>query len=186
MISDYSAQAFNGGCFLSSKDIFTLSEIDEIRQQAESVKENFSLVGGEQPFLNYCVHTKRLKYKAFAEVIDDLSVWTWAKQEPIKMSGGAHRLMIPGNSEYGKRMPYVHWSGIPCNPRMPNRKLFLTYRLNNASWLTRIQYTCTSFYDWWKQEWRPKISRKLSKLWYGLRQANTVAAMLSVAAVCCF
>lgn len=173
MITDYSAKAFNAGCFLSSKNVFTLPEVQSIQKNADSIKEYFSLVGGEQPFLNYCVHTKKLKYKAFPDVIDDLSLWTWAKLA-IRKSGDAYRVVSPGDPEDGKRLPYIHWSGIRCNPGMPNRTLFLTYRLSNAPWLARVRYACTSLYDWWKQEWKPRLSRKLFGLWHSPRPAKTV------------
>ena len=159
MISDYSANAFNAGCFLSSQNAFSFAEIEAAQKKAQPIKESFSLVGGEQPFLNYCVHTKRLKYRSFADVVSDLSLWTWANQQ-VKRNGNSYRLVKPGNSENGKRMPYIHWSGLRCNRQMPNRKIFLTYRLNNSSWLSRIQYRCASLFDWWNKGSKPVVSRR--------------------------
>ena len=145
MIKDYSAKGFNTGFFLSSKSLLTFEEIKELLQEAARAKE-FFVPWGEQPFLNYCIHTKQINAKAFADVVPDLCLWTWAKQEPVEMSGNVCRSMVPDSPDFGKRLPYIHWAGIECSPYMPNRKLFLHYRLKSYSRLSRLKYIANQFF----------------------------------------
>lgn len=140
MISRYDATPFNAGCFLSSRNTFSLAEIERLATEVQPIKGSFNLVNGDQSFLNYCVHVRRLKHKSFAAVIDDLCLWSWATQGPIVQKENAYRLMAPGNPDFGKKMPYLHWAGFACNPDIPNRKIFLRYRLQHAPLLIRARY----------------------------------------------
>lgn len=142
MISNYSAVGFNAGFFISSKNMITLDDLKDLVKAAATVKDNFVMRNGEQPFLNYCVHSKKLKANAFADVIDDLSEWTWAGLNPISMSDGIYRLN-------GKRLAYLHWAALRCNAGMPHRNIFLLYRLNSVSSLSRFGYIVTSLCSWW-------------------------------------
>jgi hypothetical protein len=142
MIANYSAVGFNAGFFISSKNTISLEDLEALAETAQLVKDNFVTRNGEQPFLNYCVHTKKLKAKAFADVIDDLSEWTWAGLHPVSVSNGIYRLN-------DKKLPYLHWAALRCNAGMPHRSIFLRYRLNSLSLLSRLGYIVTSLYSWW-------------------------------------
>lgn len=151
MIRDYSAKGFNAGAFLSSKNLLKLDEIRKISDEALLIKDNFANYG-DQPFFNYCIDIKRLNTKGFADIVPDLCITTWAQYEPIKMSDNVYRLMAPDRPDFGKRIPFIHWAGKKINPYMPNRKIFLDYRLKGISWLSRFRYRYISLYDWWKRK----------------------------------
>lgn len=158
MISDYSAKGFNAGSFLSSKNLLSLAEVKKLSEEALLIKEGFT-TNGEQPFLNYCIDIKQLKTKGFADIIPDLCQTTWAKHEPIVVSDNVYRLMTPTRPDFGKRLPFIHWAGIKCNPYMPNREIFLRYRLKSMPLLARFKYKYDSLYKWGK----PKAIKKLSR-----------------------
>ena len=174
MMSNTGAEAFNGGFFVASKNLFSLEEVDRLSIEAEPINQWFSDVGGEQPFLNYCVHARGLKYKSIGDLVPDTSVWTWAKQR-VRKAGKIYRLGKNGGPEDGKRLPYLHWSGIACNPGMPNRRIFLRYRLHRMPWHARLRYRFGALIQWWQKYWKPKISRKLSSVLNG-RLHRRVAA----------
>jgi len=155
MIRKYSSKGFNSGCFLSSKGILNLDDVRKAAEEALSIKEHFA-IGGEQPFFNYCIDTKRLKTATFFDFVPDLCKWTWANQKPIKLAEDAYRLMESQNPEFGKRLPFIHWSGILSSPFMPNQKIFLHYRLKGIPWSLRLKYI---FYDWWQPGNRALISK---------------------------
>jgi hypothetical protein len=140
MINEYSANGFNSGSFLSSKDVLTLDELHSLAHDAFLIKENFVDYCGDQPFFNYCVDIKRLNTKTFPEFIPDLGPSCWANFEPIKLSRGTYQL-------YGKRMLFIHWAGFKLESYIPNRRIFLHYRLKSESWALRLKY---HFYYWLK------------------------------------
>ena len=155
MIREYSSKGFNSGCFLSSKGVLNIDDVRKAAEEALSIKEHFA-IGGEQPFFNYCIDTKRLKTATFFDFVPDLCKWTWANQKPIKLTEDAYRLMEQKNPDFGKRIPFIHWSGILSSPFMPNQNIFLHYRLKSTPWASRLKYI---FYDWWQPGIRAVISK---------------------------
>ena len=140
MIDEYSAIGFNAGSFMSSKNILTLEELKALSSEALPLMENFA-DKGDQAFFNYCVDIKRLDKKAFSDVIPDLALGIWAGREPIELSQGAYRSMDPKwPNSFGKRQLYAHWAGFGVGPHMPNRQLFLHFRLKSEPWTERVKY----------------------------------------------
>jgi hypothetical protein len=156
MIEEYSANGFNAGSFLSSKGVLTLDELQKLSLEAVSVKQYFADHCIVQPFFNYCVDIKRLKTKAMSKVIPNLGP-EWAKFEPIERLAGNYQVD-------GKRLIYTHWAGLKHGPNMPNRKLFLEYRLKSASWLRRFQYRVFDWLKVWFWSLRSTIVKPLKTL----------------------
>ena len=159
MVSEFGSTSFNTGCFAATNTLLTLDDVKDCLTQALAIKENFAC-GGEQPFLNYCVDIKKTKRATFFEKDKSLCKWTWANQKPIRHVNEKYCLMSPHNPNYGKQIPFLHWSGILISPFMPNRKLFLKYRLKNLSRLEKAKYIV---FDWWKPVTRvivKKVRRK--------------------------
>lgn len=146
MTQKFGSTGFNTGCFASAKGKLTLDYIQSVLPKALAIKDNFAC-GGEQPFLNYCVDIQGLTKGTFFDSTDDLCKWTWGNLRPVRFAEGAYRLMDAKNPNYKKRMPFLHWSGILSSPVMPNRHLFLKYRLQSLPWKEQIKYLC---YDWWQ------------------------------------
>lgn len=131
MIREYGANGFNAGSFVSSKGVFSLNEIKELAERAAKIRQYFADNCIVQPFVNYCVDIKRLKTQAIADAIPDLGP-EWAKYE-IECLDDTYKAN-------GKRILYSHWAGFGYGPDMPNRHLFLKYRLKSLSRLSRWQY----------------------------------------------
>lgn len=159
MIKDYSSKEFNSGAFASAKGVITLNDVKNILPEALAIKEYFKM-GSEQPFFNYLIDKKQLKTAAFFELYPDLCQWTWGNLKPIEFTEGAYRLMNPQSPDFRRRIPFLHWSGILSSPFMPNRNIFLHYRLKNTPWSSRFKYI---FYDWWKPGTRAVISKLRGK-----------------------
>lgn len=156
MIKLYHSTGFNTGCFASSQGKLSLEDVLTFSQEALAIKDFFAC-GGEQPFLNYCVDRKGLKKDVFFHSSNDLAHWTWGNITPVVFQDGSYRFMNSGSEDFGKRVLFLHWSGILSSPFMPNRHLFLKYRLRNLSAVERCRYL---FYDWW----RPGVRAINSKL----------------------
>lgn len=139
MIREYAANGFNAGSFLSSKGLFTLEKIQQLGYDAAQIKDAFPRQCVVQPFINYCVDISRLKTQSFSNAIPNLGP-EWAKFEPIEKVGDSYQVT-------GKRVIYTHWAGFGHNPNMPNRELFLKFRLKSQSPLFRLRY---HFQDWLK------------------------------------
>lgn len=146
MVLEFGSTSFNTGCFASTNHLVTLEDVQDCLAQAISVKDNFAC-GGEQPFLNYFIDIKRLKRGTFFEKDQNLCKWTWANLKPIQYINEKYCLMKPKNPNFGKQMPFLHWSGILISPFMPNQNLFLKYRLKSLSPLGKGRYI---LFDWWK------------------------------------
>lgn len=159
MIRDYSSKEFNAGVFASATGIITLDDIKNILTEALENKEHFK-IGGDQPFFNYLIDKKQLNTAAFFDLYPELCRWTWGNLKPIEFTEGAYRLMNPQNPDFKRRIPFIHWSGILSSPFMPNRNIFLHYRLKNTPCPSRLKYI---FYDWWKPGTRAVISKLRGK-----------------------
>jgi lipopolysaccharide biosynthesis glycosyltransferase len=131
MLREYTANGFNAGSFLSSKGVFSLEDIEELAEEAAQIRQYFADNCIVQPFVNYCVDRKRLKTQAIADSMPNLAS-EWAKFD-IEYVNNSYQIN-------GKKVLYTHWAGFGHNPSMPNRQIFLDYRLKNSSWLERWQY----------------------------------------------
>lgn len=154
MIREYNANGFNAGSFLSSKGVFSLEDIDRIADRAATIRQHFADNCIVQPFVNYCVDIQRLKTKAIADAIPDLGS-EWAKF-PIERVGETYRVN-------GKRILYTHWAGFGYGPAMPNRDIFLHYRLKSRSWFSRYRYLISERFRILLQTWKGKLGKKLKE-----------------------
>jgi len=155
MIREHRANGFNAGSFLSSRGAFSLDDIQELAEQAATIRQHFADNCIVQPFVNYCVDIKGLKTQAITEAIPDLGS-EWAKFK-IEFADNTHKVN-------GKRILYTHWAGFGHGPNMPNRDLFLKYRLKNLSWPWRWQYVIRDHLTTTFRTWKSRLSKKLKGL----------------------
>ncbi len=136
------ARCFNAGAFASFRNVLTPEQVVELSKQAEPVQAQFVEMTGDQPFLNYCIHQSEITAQSATSCITDLYDWNWADSvygERSDMFTVADR----DGSFQGKRFPFVHWAGIDLTSYMPQRELFLKYRLMDAPQIDRLRYTWT-------------------------------------------
>ena len=158
MIREYGANGFNAGSFVSSKGVFSLDDIQELAKQATIIRQYFVDRCIVQPFVNYCVDIKQLKTQAIADAIPDLGS-EWAKFN-IECVDDTYKVN-------GKRILYTHWAGFGYGPNMPNRQLFLKYRLKGLSGPARWQYIISDRLRIAFQRQRSKLAKKV-KDFFGL------------------
>jgi hypothetical protein len=156
MIREYNANGFNAGSFLSSKGVFSIEDIKELATGAAQIRQHFAEHCIVQPFVNYCVDVKRLKTQAIAEAIPTLGS-EWAKFD-IELVGNTYQVN-------GQRILYTHWAGFNYGPAMPNRQLFLKYRLKSLSQISRYQYLISERLRVAFRYWKGVLGKKV-KSWF--------------------
>lgn len=144
MVREYSANGFNTGAFVSSKGTLTMEDIKSTVSEAIGLVKDFA-PPGEQPFFNYCVDIEGLSVLKAADVISDLSVSTWGALTPYEEVDGKHRLMNQRSDLYNKHVLFIHWAGLQCNSSMPNKEIFLRYRLKGRPWIARVTFMLTFY-----------------------------------------
>ena len=125
---------FNTGFFASTRDAISKESVLDHCAQAQAVRSWFVPGAQEQPFLNWSVWRSGISVRSIAAATPDASTYTSARRRPLRRSAdGTIRVFDPASDDYGRRMLVVHWAGFRCTSRMPNRALFLRYRLGRTS-----------------------------------------------------
>jgi hypothetical protein len=119
--------------------VLTLSEIKALSERTLLVRDQFE-DPGDQGFINYWVDDSDLKVQAVSEVMPDVYDWNWAGST---LSTGRRDMFEVADKTgvfEGKRFAMIHWAGFGLVSYMPNRELFLKYRLAHASSGERLYY----------------------------------------------
>ena len=125
---------FNSGFFASTREALSAEEISAGVAHIGAARSAFVTSAQEQPFLNWCVWRSDLTVTPVGKAVADATDFTGAGRRPLRKSAdGTIRVFDPRSDDYGRRMMVVHWAGFRCTSRMPNRKLFLDYRLGQTS-----------------------------------------------------
>lgn len=125
---------FNTGFFASTRDALPRETVLQAAAESDGARPSFVSSAQEQPFLNWCVWASGLPVSPLADAVRDTSTYTGALRRPIRCSSdGEIRVLDASSDDYGRRMLVVHWAGFRCTSQMPNRRLFLRYRLGETS-----------------------------------------------------
>jgi hypothetical protein len=138
------APGLNTGCFVARRGLLSPAELPALADEAEGVRQHFVASNGEQPFVDFCVHRKRLSVAAFADVLPGTARWTWAGRRVTRDRDGL-RVAEPWKPDHGGRLPVLHWAGLRPRGDMPNARVFLRYRLRSLSPARRLLYLVR----WW-------------------------------------
>ena len=132
---------FNTGFFASTRGALSEDEVLDAAAHAKPALPAFVAGAQEQPFLNWCVWRGGLRVRSISEAVEDASTYTGARRRPLRRyADGTIRVFDPGSDDFGRRMLVVHWAGFRCTSRMPNRRLFLHYRLGRTSVLEQAAF----------------------------------------------
>ncbi len=159
MARAYASKGFNTGAFVSSKGMLTIDDVRAAAVAAVSLVKNFAPTG-EQPFFNYCVDTKRLSVLRAADVLPGRPMAAWGGLTPPKRVEREKRLMDRRSGDVSKRVLLIHWAGVPCDLAMPNRGIFMSYRLKGRPPLARLAFALT-FHPFMKRLTPAPLFRKL-------------------------
>lgn len=125
---------FNSGFFASTRDALRQECVVVDSTESETVRRWFVAGAQEQPFLNWSIWRNEVIVRPISQVVEDASTYTGARRRPLRRSAeGTIRVFDRRSEDYGRRMLVVHWAGFRCTSRMPNRLLFLRYRLGQTS-----------------------------------------------------
>lgn len=138
---------FNGGFFASSRGVLTYERVAQLLPEALKLRSQFADASGEQPFFNYYMDHELIPVESASTHLPDLYDWNWAPSLFMGRSDFYLEADREGAFE-GKRFPMIHWAGFDICSYMPNRELFLKYRLRSAPPSDQLRYA-------WEWQIRP-------------------------------
>ncbi len=130
MQENHGAQGFNSGCFVSSRGVLTLAQVQAAAASAASVRAEF-VSRYEQSFFNYLVDTSGVRQGTFTSFCADYGPKIWAALTPLR--DYQSRCWVLAGETPLHPMPMLHWAGYSCESLMPNAWRFLRYRLRQGS-----------------------------------------------------
>lgn len=131
---------FNTGFFMSSRNVLTLVQVQRIGEEGLAIRSELPPIVGEQPFINWCVAVAGLKVQTYFDLVPGICFSTWAMRRPVANVDGAWRLLDKKWGDVGRRMPLLHWAGYGLDLMMPNKRIFLRFRLAHATNRERAQF----------------------------------------------
>lgn len=141
LVLDKKAQGFNSGKWIARKEIFDIEYLEEISFFIQKNRSNFNSRNTDQFFLNYLIHSTNIRYASIHDLMPNLSRLTWpAMPGGIYRENGIYKTWsynIPDNHK--KEMILVHWAGIRESPVMPQRNIYLRYRLKSEPLITQLK-----------------------------------------------
>jgi hypothetical protein len=165
---------FNTGFFMSSRNALTLDQVRQRGVEGLAVRAGF-LSFGEQPFINWSVAVSGLKVQTYFDLVPDMCFSTWAMRGPVADVDGAWRLLDKKWGDVGRRMPLLHWAGYTLDLMMPNMRIFLRYRLAQASNRERAEFASRMFANTVKRI-RKALRRRVQLVGTGLLRARAASA----------
>ncbi len=173
MVRAHGARGFNAGAFISRRGALTLDRVEGLAVDALAVKDHF-MPAGDQPFLNYCFDMSGLRMEALSDLIPAMASCVWAAQAPVRRVRGAYRVLDKTRPvSTARSVPLLHWAGYRCNRHIPNRTIYLRYRLRAyGTTLERLIYVWRFF----ESQRFFDVRRALPGLWrYLSRRLSTSA-----------
>ncbi|NNJ24392.1 hypothetical protein LzC2_04490 [Planctomycetes bacterium LzC2] len=138
-------RGFMSGQWASRRGLFDLETLERFAEECVAVREQMNPRNTDQFFLNYCCDAgttvsdeandeaggeRPIVTGHFAEVLGDLCRDAWVRQpgRVYRDQAGVARRWDHGGIDHGKRVPILHWAGLPLSPAMPEAELFYSYR----------------------------------------------------------
>jgi hypothetical protein len=171
MIKEYNSEGFNAGHFMARRGLF---DFDQIRQMAVAGKPERDGFEDkiDQSFWNYIIDVSRVSHRRLPKVDPAYADKQWGDQTPILEMDGAYRLGVPGHGDYGKLVPFIHWSGHQQYDPFPNRNIFYRFRLSDLSKAQAAKYIFSDHYRWktaplrhawnWTNQKLKRVTQRLS------------------------
>ena len=129
MIERYDTAAFNGGTYLGRRGALTPDRVEELERESRPLRDGF-VDNLEQSFINFCVDAGGL-HKVDGQTVPYVVAGALmnVEREDDEYVLRDHR--VP--EEEGRPLGMMHWAGYATGPYMPYRRMFLDYRLPDAS-----------------------------------------------------
>ena len=128
-------RGFNSGRWASRRGLFSLGELEALADDCVRLRGELNPRNTDQAFLNYCCDAGApgrapVRCGHFAEVFGDLCESAWARQPGgvYQDAAGVFRRWDHGGTDHRKRVPILHWAGLPLSAAMPEAELFFAHR----------------------------------------------------------
>jgi len=128
MTSEFDAKGFNTGFWIAKGNLLGIPDIREAIARLVGRKEDILADSAmEQPFLNYCLDTGRVKYAHFEVAVPDFPLRNSSTTRLKKVNS---EWKVIGDLGGGTRTGYMlHWYGSEFNWHMGNRLVLFKYYL---------------------------------------------------------
>ena len=138
-------RGFNSGRWASRRRLFSLPEMERFGRECVRFRDQLNARNTDQAFLNYCCDAAGVDCGHFGELAGDVcsSAWAGSPGRVYRDRDGTyrrwdHRGRCGGGPDHGKRVPLLHWAGLPLSPAMPEAALFDRFRTLGEPALKRI------------------------------------------------
>ena len=127
-------RGFNSGRWASRRGLFSLEEFEEHGRACVRVRDQLNARNTDQAFFNYCCDAAGADCGRFGEALGDVCGSAWAGSPGRVYRDGAnyrrwdHRGRCGGGPDHRRRVPVLHWAGLPLSPAMPEAALFHHFR----------------------------------------------------------
>lgn len=166
-------RGFNSGRWASKRGVLSLSEFEVAADECTQIREQLNPRNTDQFLLNYCCDMKGLRTTSISDLLGDMCCAGWARQPGmVYWDGGGYRRWDHGGIDHRKRVPLLHWAGIPLSPNMPEAELFFSFRDkrlgSSAQAIRRMQRQFIRPLLRIKQAFRG--NRKINMLWHNWKR----------------
>jgi len=152
MVREYETHGFNTGVWASSLGQLSLGEIRAFGAEAISHVDSFA-IGGEQPFVNYCLDRKRIRMASFSSASEHRIYWNWPSQTERLHVSVLDQSRIQVHTDRCQFVSGMHWAGFSTNSAMPHYEIYLYFRLLSSTRLERLK--------WHVKKWLGRLARRL-------------------------
>ena len=133
-------RGFNSGRWASRRGLFSLDEMEEHGRACAGVRDQLNARNTDQSFLNLCCDAAGVSCGAYGEILPDVcaSAWAGSPGRVYRDAAGVyrrwdHRGRCGGGPDHGRRVPVLHWAGLPLSAGMPEAGLFERFRTLHES-----------------------------------------------------
>ena len=177
-------RGFNSGRWAGRRGLFSPAELAAFGRECVRLRSQLNPRNTDQAFLNYCCDAGRRRCAGFGELLPDAceSAWAGAPGRVYRDPAGVyrrwdHRGRCGGGPDHGRRVPVLHWAGLPLSAGMPEAGLFRHYRTLGEPVLSRAAARGRAFLGGpvaWAVD-RARGARAVNAVWHAGR-ANLVPA----------
>jgi hypothetical protein len=129
---------FNSGRWISRRGLFTMEDFRAAADFCANHRDQMNPRNTDQFFLNVLCSMSKARVVSYADLDAESVREPWAFEHPaIYKKNREIRVWNHGGMSHGKKLPLVHWAGLPLSKAMPLRKLWCEYRYGGDShhWL---------------------------------------------------
>ena len=133
-------RGFNSGRWASRRGLFSLDELEEHGRACVAVRDQLNPRNTDQAFFNFCCDAGGERCANVGDLLPDTAAAAWAGSPGRVYRDAAgvyrrwdHRGRCGGGPDHGKRVPVLHWAGLPLSAGTPEAQLLHHFRTLRAT-----------------------------------------------------